>query len=77
MNWCVPVIGWRATLGDASAYKYLLRGMERFPAAEEFVRELVSIGFEDVSFERLTLGIVAIHTAHRPEARESELDHTA
>jgi demethylmenaquinone methyltransferase/2-methoxy-6-polyprenyl-1,4-benzoquinol methylase len=68
MNWCVPVIGWIATRGDASAYRYLLRGMENFPTAEEFAQELSSAGFIDVSFERLTLGIVAIHTARKPEA---------
>jgi demethylmenaquinone methyltransferase / 2-methoxy-6-polyprenyl-1,4-benzoquinol methylase len=66
MNWCVPIIGWIATRGDASAYKYLLRGMKNFPTAEEFAGELFSIGFQDISFERLTLGIVAIHTAHKP-----------
>jgi ubiquinone/menaquinone biosynthesis methyltransferase len=66
MNWCVPIIGWIATRGDASAYKYLLRGMERFPTAEQFSRELASIGFRDISFERLTFGIVAIHVARKP-----------
>jgi ubiquinone/menaquinone biosynthesis methyltransferase len=77
MNWCVPVIGWIATWGDASAYKYLLRGMENFPTAEEFALELDAIGFTDISFERLTLGIVAIHTARKPEPRESGSHHTA
>jgi len=68
MNWCVPVIGWIATRGDASAYKYLLKGMENFPTAEGFAQELASLGFKDISFERLTLGIVAIHTARKPMA---------
>lgn len=76
MRWCVPVIGWIATRGDASAYKYLLKGMENFPTAEEFAEELASIGFKDVSFQRLTLGIVAIHTARKP-ATVSHLHHTA
>lgn len=76
-NWCVPVIGWIATRGDASAYKYLLRGMENFPTAENFARELNSLGFKDTSFERLTLGIVAIHMARKPEAKESDSHHTA
>jgi ubiquinone/menaquinone biosynthesis methyltransferase len=71
MHWCVPLIGWIATGGDASAYKYLLRGMENFPTAEKFAEELATLGFRDVSFERLTLGIVAIHTARKPEAIES------
>jgi demethylmenaquinone methyltransferase / 2-methoxy-6-polyprenyl-1,4-benzoquinol methylase len=66
MRFCMPVIGWAATGGDTSAYKYLLRGIEHFPAAEDLASELVSIGFEDVSFERLSLGIVAIHVARKP-----------
>ncbi|RPJ23263.1 MAG: ubiquinone/menaquinone biosynthesis methyltransferase [Chloroflexi bacterium] len=71
MNWCVPVIGWIATRGDASAYKYLLKGMENFPSAEDFAQELASLGFRDISFERLSLGIVAIHIARKPESTES------
>lgn len=76
MKLCVPLIGWIATRGDASAYKYLLKGMENFPTAEEFAEELTSVGFKDVSFERLTLGIVAIHTARKPESMGSDSDHT-
>jgi ubiquinone/menaquinone biosynthesis C-methylase UbiE len=75
MNFCVPVIGWIATRGDASAYKYLLRGMQNFPTAEEFALELSSVGFEDISFERLTLGIVAIRTARKPETMGSDSHH--
>jgi demethylmenaquinone methyltransferase/2-methoxy-6-polyprenyl-1,4-benzoquinol methylase len=70
MNCCVPIIGWIATSGDSSAYKYLLKGMKNFPTAEEFAWELASVGFKSISFERLSLGIVAIHTARKPEARE-------
>jgi len=77
MNLCVPVIGWIATRGDASAYKYLLRGMENFPNAEELAQELASMGFKDITFERLSLGIVAIHTARKAEITESDSDHMA
>lgn len=66
---CMPALGWLATGGDASAYKYLLQGIRDFPTAEELVKELEICGFEDVAFERLSLGIVAIHTARKP--RES------
>ena len=68
MNLCMPVIGWIATGGDSSAYTYLLRGIENFPTAEDLAHELASLGFKDISFERLSLGIVAIHTARKPEA---------
>jgi ubiquinone/menaquinone biosynthesis methyltransferase len=65
MKACVPVIGWIATRGDSSAYKYLLHGIENCPSAEDFAGELASLGFTEISFERLTLGIVAIHTARK------------
>lgn len=66
MHLCMPVIGWLATGGDTSAYRYLLKGIEGFPTAEALAKELMSLGFEDVSFERLSLGIVAIHVARKP-----------
>ena len=65
MNMCMPVIGWIATGGDASAYKYLLQGIKDFPSAENLKLEMEAMGFEDVSFSRLSLGIVAIHTARK------------
>jgi ubiquinone/menaquinone biosynthesis C-methylase UbiE len=66
MALCMPIIGWIATGGDASAYRYLLKGIQDFPTAEALVSELSSLGFQDVSFERLSLGIVAIHMARKP-----------
>lgn len=66
MATCMPVLGWLATGGDASAYQYLLHGIREFPSAESFAEELSTHGFEDVEFERLSLGIVAIHTARKP-----------
>jgi ubiquinone/menaquinone biosynthesis C-methylase UbiE len=67
----MPVLGWIATGGDASAYKYLLQGIREFPTAEGLAQEMESIGFEEVSFERLSLGIVAIHSARAPSARDN------
>jgi ubiquinone/menaquinone biosynthesis methyltransferase len=66
MSLCMPLLGWLATGGDASAYKYLLHGIRDVPSAEALARELRDQGFEDVAFERLSLGIVAIHTARKP-----------
>jgi len=68
MALCMPVIGWLATGGDASAYRYLLKGIQDFPTAEALAAELSSMGFQEVSFERLSLGIVAIHIARKPRA---------
>jgi demethylmenaquinone methyltransferase / 2-methoxy-6-polyprenyl-1,4-benzoquinol methylase len=66
MDLCMPVVGWIATGGDASAYRYLLKGIHEFPDADGLARELLALGFVDVSFERLSLGIVAIHMARKP-----------
>jgi ubiquinone/menaquinone biosynthesis methyltransferase len=67
MRLCMPIVGWIATGGDTSAYTYLLKGIENFATAEELAEELSSIGFSEVSFERLSLGIAAIHSARKPE----------
>lgn len=66
MSLCMPLIGWLATKGDASAYRYLLHGVKDFPSAEGLKIEMESAGFSEVSFERLSLGIVAIHKARKP-----------
>lgn len=66
MRTSMPIVGWLATGGDASAYLYLLRGIETFPSAEHLAEELADLGFVDVSYQRLTLGIVAIHTGRKP-----------
>lgn len=68
MSVCMPILGWLATGGDASAYKYLLHGIREFPSAEALAIEIGEHGFEGVSFERQSLGIVAIHTARKPRA---------
>ncbi len=62
---CMPVLAWLATGGDASAYKYLLQGIRDFPTAENLAAELELYGFDEVRFERLSLGIVAIHTGRK------------
>ena len=66
MSACMPLVGWLATGGDASAYRYLLHGIREFPTAEALADEMREAGFVDVSFERLSLGIVAIHVARKP-----------
>lgn len=66
MSVCMPILGWLATGGDASAYKYLLHGIREFPSAEALAAEIRDHGFEEVAFERQSLGIVAIHTARKP-----------
>jgi ubiquinone/menaquinone biosynthesis C-methylase UbiE len=52
-------------------------GLEICKRKEHFAQELATLGFKDMAFERLTLGIVAIHTARKPAATESDSDHMA
>ena len=66
MSVCMPALGWLATGGDSSAYKYLLQGIRDFPTAEQLAKEMEGHGFVEVAFERLSLGIVAIHSARKP-----------
>ena len=66
MSLCMPIVGWIATGGDASAYHYLLSGVRDFPGAPQFAEEIRELGFIDVAYERLSFGIVAIHIARKP-----------
>lgn len=68
MDTCTPLIGRLATGGDASAYEYLLRGVHDFPDQWGLTMELDQHGFKDITFESLTLGIVALHRAIKPLA---------
>src|ERR1700758_5522079 len=47
MGLCMPVVGYVATGGDASAYHYLLSGVRGFPGAEQFAEEIAALGFTD------------------------------
>jgi demethylmenaquinone methyltransferase/2-methoxy-6-polyprenyl-1,4-benzoquinol methylase len=66
MDWCLPVIARLCARGDASAYDYLLRGVHGFPEQQTFAMELGHAGFTAVSYENLTFGIVALHSATKP-----------
>ncbi len=48
--------------GDAAAYSYLQTSVKKFPGAEELARRMEEAGFEQGGFERMTGGIVALHT---------------
>ncbi len=61
----MPFLGGILT-GDREAYEYLAHSIEGFPGPEEISRRLKEYGFERVSFEELTLGIVTIYTAIKP-----------
>ena len=47
--------------GDAAAYRYLPRSVAAFPDAEGLAERMRQAGFARVRYERLSLGIAAIH----------------
>jgi len=49
--------------GDAEAYRYLPRSLKPFPRPDALAQLLLDAGFARVRFERLTLGVAAIHVA--------------
>lgn len=47
--------------GDVEAYRYLPRSVAAFPAADGLTTRMRDAGFSRVRYERLSLGIAAIH----------------
>ncbi len=61
----LPRIG--AALSSApEAYTYLPESVRKFPGAPALAEEFRAAGFDDVSFEWMTMGIVALHVARKP-----------
>ena len=60
----IPAIG-RAVTGDAEAYRYLVESIRRFPRPDAFAGMMRSAGFGRASFQRLSGGIVALHSGWR------------
>jgi demethylmenaquinone methyltransferase/2-methoxy-6-polyprenyl-1,4-benzoquinol methylase len=57
----LPFIG-RLVSGHRSAYTYLPMSVANFPTEETLADRMRAAGFSTVTWERLTLGIAAIHT---------------
>lgn len=60
----LPFIGGLVS-GHRTAYAYLPRSVANFPEEGELARRMSLAGFTDVRFERLTLGIAAVHVGTR------------
>lgn len=56
--------GWLT--GDEEAYQYLAKSIAAFPAPEEFAALMTRVGFQEVRFRPLTLGVVTIYTGLKP-----------
>jgi demethylmenaquinone methyltransferase/2-methoxy-6-polyprenyl-1,4-benzoquinol methylase len=60
----IPAVGATVT-GDGDAYRYLVESIRRFPRPEVFAGMMRGAGFGQVSFQRLSGGIVALHSGWR------------
>lgn len=56
----LPLIG-RIVSGHGSAYTYLPMSVSQFPTEAKLAERMTRAGFATVSWERLTLGVAAIH----------------
>ena len=61
----LPAVGGLVS-GHRTAYRYLPDSVAHFPVEEELARRLERAGFVAVRWERLSLGIAAIHVGQRP-----------
>ncbi|XP_022266148.1 2-methoxy-6-polyprenyl-1,4-benzoquinol methylase, mitochondrial isoform X2 [Canis lupus baileyi] len=60
----IPVLG-EVIAGDWKSYQYLVESIRQFPSQEEFREMIEDAGFEKVTYESLTSGIVAIHSGFK------------
>jgi demethylmenaquinone methyltransferase/2-methoxy-6-polyprenyl-1,4-benzoquinol methylase len=60
----IPTLG-RMVAGDAESYRYLVESIRRFPNPEAFAAMLRAAGFARVSFQKMTGGVVALHSGWR------------
>jgi demethylmenaquinone methyltransferase/2-methoxy-6-polyprenyl-1,4-benzoquinol methylase len=61
----IPLLG-RLVAGDRAAYTYLPASVRPFPVAERLAAMLGEAGFAEVTFRRLSFGVVCLHTGIKP-----------
>ncbi|MGH6770807.1 MAG: bifunctional demethylmenaquinone methyltransferase/2-methoxy-6-polyprenyl-1,4-benzoquinol methylase UbiE [Xanthobacteraceae bacterium] len=60
----IPTLG-QAVAGDAEAYRYLVESIRNFPRPDAFAGMMRAAGLGRVSFQRMSGGIVALHSGWR------------
>jgi demethylmenaquinone methyltransferase/2-methoxy-6-polyprenyl-1,4-benzoquinol methylase len=61
-----PLAGWLT--GDRRAYDYLNNTIEAFPDRAAIAAEVIKAGFENVTAETMTFGVVALHRGQKSRA---------
>ena len=57
----IPVMG-QIIAGDRASYQYLVESIRKFPDQETFAAMIRSVGFGQVKYRNLSLGIAALHS---------------
>ena len=60
----LPAIG-GALSGSKDAYAYLPESVRKFPSADELASQMREAGFRNVTYERITGGIVCLHVGSK------------
>ncbi|KAL3690734.1 hypothetical protein R1sor_004385 [Riccia sorocarpa] len=60
----IPAIG-QYVAKDRESYQYLVESARKFPPQERFAAMIAEAGFQDVQYENLVGGVVAIHSAFK------------
>lgn len=60
----IPVMG-QLIAGQWKPYQYLVESIRQFPNQEDFKHMIESAGFQHVTYENLTFGVVAIHSGFK------------
>jgi demethylmenaquinone methyltransferase / 2-methoxy-6-polyprenyl-1,4-benzoquinol methylase len=60
----LPFFG-RIVARDAESYRYLHESIRRFPPQRELARRMREVGFANVTWRDMTLGVVALHSGWR------------
>ncbi len=57
----IPAMG-KAVAGDGAPYRYLVESIRKFPSADLFADMIAAAGFSRVDYQKLSGGVVAIHS---------------
>ena len=60
----IPTLG-QFIANDAQSYQYLVESIRKFPKQQEFAQLICDAGFNHVSYENLSQGIVSIHSGFK------------
>jgi demethylmenaquinone methyltransferase / 2-methoxy-6-polyprenyl-1,4-benzoquinol methylase len=62
----LPMVARRLS-GNGEAYSYLAESIAAWPAQPELARRIAAAGWRAVRWRNLTMGVVAVHQARRPQ----------